>query len=573
MCVFLLKIDWMKLKLFFLLLAPQLLFAQVSKPDAPRYLKQNQLAVNQIIEIPRPDLEDVRQMQLSAKKMHRNMPFGKVFPVELSSKQSTSQNINESLRSDVLEVSCEGAKGLTVYLSDVFLPIGSKLYVTSHTSNEIYGPFTEADVLNERLVPSMIKGDHIKIVSVYSRNSRIKPSYVVTELGYNTGDLSKPQEDYGSRDFGDSENCQINVNCSEGDNWRKQQNAVVRVQTRAGNYLGWCTGTLMNNTLQDCTPYVLTADHCRELEGEAATEENYNDWQFYFNYEGTDCKNPRERDVSIGSYTGCKRISYSKRMGGGGPDALLVKLSNTIEEFYNPHFAGWENFDEISSNGVMIHHPSGDIKKISTYNTAIIESEWDKNIRENTHWEVYWSSTDNGRGVSEPGSSGSALFNSRGRVIGVLTGGASACKEDQDKGVSPDYPDYFGKISLAWRWLYDPESSLFPHLDGSNHTPVLDGIDWPCSELALTNDAVSNLLERQISLYPNPAKRLINLDMGGLQLKDLKAYDLAGSELLVMKTEVDKKIVIDINSWQTGIYMVQIVTTGNNIINKKLIVE
>ncbi len=563
----------MKIKLLVILLLPTWLSAQILKPDAPQYVKDIEVNSKEIISIDAPSAVEMLRIQESALAHKKTVPFGKVIPVSAELVGSAEKVIDDYLQHQSIELQSENAKGLTVFLDDVFLPIGSKLYVSNHSGSEIYGPFSEQDVDNERLLPSQINGDKIKITVVYFRSSQLKPRLRVTELGYNFGNLTKKENVFGSRDFGDSENCQVNVNCSEGDNWRKQQNSVVRIQVRAGDFLGWCTGTIMNNTQQDCTPYVLTADHCQVLETSEATEENFKDWQFYFNYEGPDCKDPRERDVSLGSYTGCKRLAHSKRRGSGGPDMLLVKLDNTIEEFYNPHFAGWEHTDVASPSGIMIHHPSGDIKKISTYNTATIESEWDKSIMEDTHWEVYWANTDNGKGVSEPGSSGSALFNNSGRVVGVLTGGASACKEDQDKGVSPDFPDYFGKMTLGWGWLGNAESSLYPHLDGSNHTPMLDGIDWPCSEQPLTVNEVSEYWNEQVSLYPNPTKDKVVLESTGVQVTMLKVLSSTGALILDKVVAVNEEITFSTATWNKGIYLVQLQTEGNRIINKKLVVE
>jgi hypothetical protein len=46
---------------------------------------------------------------------------------------------------------------------------------------------------------------------------------------------------------------------------------------------GFCSGALINNTLNDGKPYVLTANHC------------YSDptnWIFRFNWQSADCNNP-----------------------------------------------------------------------------------------------------------------------------------------------------------------------------------------------------------------------------------------------------------------------------------------
>ena len=567
----------MKVKILVLLLAPTALLAQVNKPDAPDFIKQIEVAQQYVVELEPPETEDLLNMQLSAKVNQTLVPMGKIVAVSINELFGKTELIDDNLERKSIEIKTKGVKGLTAYLTEVFLPIGSKLYVSNANGSQIQGPFTFDDVINEKLTPYMIEGNFLRITTVYDKNIPIKPKFSINELGFNFGDLTlltASKNEFGSRDFDDSEDCEVNVNCDEGDNWRKQQRAVVRIKMRIQNFEGWCTGTIMNNTQQDCTPYVLTADHCRAVERQEASVENYDDWQFYFNYEGTDCRNPRERDVSIGEITGCKRIANTRRKGSGGADALLLKLSKDIDSFYEPYFAGWQNYDETSPSGVMIHHPAGDIKKISTYKIAIIESEWDANFGEDTHWQVYWSSTDNGYGVSEPGSSGSSLWNDKGLVIGQLTGGASACKEDTDKGVSPIFADYFGKFSLAFGYVgSDSATTLFSHLDGSNHAKSIEGIYWPCSETALSTEGVQQSLADQILVFPNPSKGNVNISLGALDVKRILVLNSHGIEVLKLESEDVSELTFDVSEWSVGFYVVQIVTGENRLLNKKLIVE
>lgn len=555
---------------------PFVVFGQVNGHDEPGFLKEIELQESQAVMLDAPNTEKLLALQLSAKANKTLVPMGVIVPVYINEHQFSEIPVDEGFKGIAYNLSCKGAKGLTVYLRNVSLPIGSKLYVSNRSGSQIYGPYTYDDVLNDKLTPAMIDGDFIRVTLVYKTSASLHPKVEISELGYNVGDLTRPKNSFGSRDFDDSENCQVNANCSEGDNWRNQQKAVVRIKLRIQNYEGWCTGTIMNNTLQDCTPYILTADHCREVEGIEALPENYDDWQFYLNYEGEKCSNPRnEGQVSKAELTGCKKIMNTKRKGSGGADHMLLKLANKIDgSLYEHYYAGWQNFSAASPSGVMIHHPSGDIKKISTYTTAIIESEWDAKFGEDTHWQVYWSKTDNGFGVSEPGSSGSALWNNKGQVIGVLTGGASACKEDKDKGVSPDYPDYFGKFSLAFGYKgSDPEVTLFDYLDGSNLTPTLDGISWPCSEEPLTKEQVIEQTSELISLYPNPTSENLSIDFNGLAISRVSIFDFRGVQLFHQEVHSNPNLNLNTQDWNTGMYLVQLQTENNLLISKKLIVE
>ncbi len=83
--------------------------------------------------------------------------------------------------------------------------------------------------------------------------------------------------DYSTESEPNRDDCNINVNCPEGDDWRDQINGVIRV-TMGG---GLCSGSILNNTANDRTPYVLFADHC--VSGSASG------YVFHFNYQSETC--------------------------------------------------------------------------------------------------------------------------------------------------------------------------------------------------------------------------------------------------------------------------------------------
>ena len=58
----------MKTKILGLLFTPIALFAQVNKPDAPDFIKQIEVAQQQVIEIAAPETADLLAMQNSAIK-------------------------------------------------------------------------------------------------------------------------------------------------------------------------------------------------------------------------------------------------------------------------------------------------------------------------------------------------------------------------------------------------------------------------------------------------------------------------------------------------------------------------
>ena len=177
-----------------------------------------------------------------------------------------------------------------------------------------------------------------------------------------------------ARNFGDSEDCHVNPNCSpEGDDWQDVKTSVCRISIRIGFNAYWCSGSLINNTAEDCKPYVLTADHCAfdDDNNVYATNNDMNQWVFYFNYEADECENPT-LEPSSNTMVGCSFVANSSDNGSinSTSDFHLIELNNSLPFDYGLYVAGWNRNNSASTQGVGIHHPAGDIKKLSTYNQS-----------------------------------------------------------------------------------------------------------------------------------------------------------------------------------------------------------
>jgi len=151
-------------------------------------------------------------------------------------------------------------------------------------------------------------------------------------------------------------------------------------------------------------------------------------------------------------------------------------LNNAPPDDYNVYYLGWNNEDVTSNTGVTIHHPQGDIMKISAYSTSLFSTSW-LGLAEGSHWEVVWSPTDSGFGVTEGGSSGCPIFNNSGELIGTLTGGGASCS-------NPTSPDQYGKFAYHWTsngTTDDRQLSPWLDPDGTGATS-LAGTYAPCED-------------------------------------------------------------------------------------------
>ncbi|ORZ12445.1 hypothetical protein BCR41DRAFT_356081 [Lobosporangium transversale] len=107
---------------------------------------------------------------------------------------------------------------------------------------------------------------------------------------------------------------------------------------------------------------------------------------------------------------------------------------------------------------VGIHHPSGDSKKISFFFNGTLPkacwSECDLDDKKQYHWQIpKWS-----LGTTEPGSSGSPLFDANGRIVGQLHGGAASC-------FNRNGYDVYGAITDSFRTSPRIQDRLATYLD------------------------------------------------------------------------------------------------------------
>src|SRR5690606_8890123 len=121
-------------------------------------------------------------------------------------------------------------------------------------------------------------------------------------------------------------------------------------------------------------------------------------------------------------------------------DFTLLQLLQPPQEDWNVKYAGWDATGEVGMKVVAIHHPSTDEKSISFENDPVTLSSYlgSTSPGDSTHIRV----EDWDKGTTEPGSSGSPLFDENHRVIGQLHGGWASCKNN--------LADYYGRFHSSW---------------------------------------------------------------------------------------------------------------------------
>ncbi|MFN3917877.1 MAG: PKD domain-containing protein [Flavobacteriales bacterium] len=416
-----------------------------------------------------------------------------------------------------LSIKSEDALALGLYYDQIWLPKGSKLFIYNKYKNQILGAYTSHyNQENQIFATEMIQGDVLTL-------EYYEPAYVIgapvininTVVYFYRGveDHVKPWEDEAlNQNSGTqrAQSCQVDVACSpENNGWTDQINSVVHYTFSQGGNTYVCSAGMVNNTAQDCTPYILSAWHC----GERNAGQNINTWVWYWNYQKATCQpNNNGSNPPKGSQTMTGGTVVASSGNGtlnnppgnnqvAGSDFYLVLLNSQPPISYNAYYAGWDRTNTATTSGVGIHHPAGSAKKISTFTSSLATITYNGGAP-GAHWRVVWAATANGHGVTEGGSSGSPIFNQNRRVVGQLTGGSSFCN-------TPTSPDLYGKMYTNWNLNGTANTArLSPWLDPINSgANFIDGTYLPCGasapSCAITASATTVTVGQGVDFFDN----------------------------------------------------------------------
>lgn len=360
-----------------------------------------------------------------------------------------------------LAVTCQNALTVNLTLDNVTLPEGNELYVYNPDKSFILGKFTAYHLYEGTLGTELVPGN-TAILEYYipAKNAGKTASLNINTVthGYRTAG------EFEAKAFGTSGNCNMNVNCTDGAPWVDQRNGAVMLVSGSN---GFCSGSLINNTMNDGKPYVLTANHCYSTP---------TSWIFRFNWQAAGCSNPGS-SPTFSSLSGA--VLRARRTPS---DFCLVEITgglvnNTVPAAYNPYFSGWDNTGAIPTSAVSIHHPDGDIKKISFDDDPLVVSQGMGSSEPNSTWTLHWDRNT----TTEGGSSGSPLFDQNHRIIGQLWGGGASCS-------NLNSADYYGRLANSWNpagsnstnhlktWL-DPTNTGATIVDGFNPAGPTHALD------------------------------------------------------------------------------------------------
>ena len=357
----------------------------------------------------------------------------------------------------------KGATDVNLGFETFELPYGAKLWVISAKHDYYEGPYTHEDNADHgQLWVPVVPGDEVVVELQVSAQTKFRPRLELNHVGYGYTDMFglDPAPKQGS--------CNNDVICPEGDPWRDQIQSVA-TYSLGGSTI--CTGQMVIDADSTYRPFFLTAYHCGVSSANAAS------MTVYWNFQSPVCG-----QLSGGSLAQ-NQTGATFRARRQDVDMALVELDDLPDPEFDVFYSGWDRSGTVPQGSVAIHHPNTDEKAISFNDDPLtITTSCIGGFAPNTHWQVdNWED-----GTTEPGSSGSGLWDPTNKLlVGFLSGGLASC-------TVIDY-DCYGRFDVAWDgatadqrlrdWL-DPNSTSglqvqgsFPSNDGQLALNAVTAID------------------------------------------------------------------------------------------------
>lgn len=514
---------------------------QLSQGGKPVEIDSFVLSSVPVIDIPTIPLEQLlTECGTSERGKLKNLYFARNFSLMMNP-QTAGQWINAPAGKKIwlLGIRSGGSYSIGLILSRFHLSGEASLFVYNEIRTRILGAFTSANNNPSNMLPvSHVPGDCIFIQLEVPSDQKDYGELVIGEAAsaYLPLFSDDPLKD-GRFDLADE--CNIDINCPEGDEWQVIKRSVCRILINGNKY---CTGVLINAADLSKTPYVLTAAHCIGSMAEASSA------IFYFNYESPVCDGPdgSTADQLSGSTLISTGDTLGESLNRDSLDFSLVRLNVQPPESFRVYYAGWNRTALPANETVTVHHPLGDVKKISfDYDPPETSYHVPKYYPEYvlySHWRIMlWDIA-----TTEAGSSGCPLFNQNKQIVGLLTGGEATCESSVN--------DYFTKFNYSWNYYDEPWKNLHSWLDPLNSgTYSVDGLDYDAH--------VESMQSKDFSVFPTPGTGdyYISLHKPNSGEGIYRIHSAAGELIQAGPIEGNSVFHFGIHDYPAGIYFIRLI--------------
>lgn len=420
-------------------------FSMLGNPDA---------AVTEL-----PTVDTAPLLAEDEQRTQKGLPLrvGVSLPVTLDVMRLASPVDRGNVRVYTYRITAPGALAVSVLFSQLQLAEGAQVLMYDANRTTVFGPISPLQNGND-FWTDFITGSSV-IIEVQEPLRAAGQSLVqVASVVHSYRNVTGSPKSFGT--VGGSGSCEVNMVCQPA--YQTEGDGVALILASYGGYTYACTGSAINSTKQDFRSYFLTAFHCVDFSGDGTISSGesavYDNAQFRFNWQSPTCT-PSQEDLVYVTMTGATLKAARKQS-----DFSLFELKAQLPQSENITYLGWNRSSDNATSVVAIHHPVGDVKKISFGGGTVVSGYGTTGT---DHLTAFWTT-----GATEGGSSGSPLFDQNRRVIGQLHGGPSFCGAP-----TGSLKDYYGRFYTSW------------DAGGSLGTQLKDYLD-PANSGALTVDEV-----------------------------------------------------------------------------------
>ena len=127
----------------------------------------------------------------------------------------------------------DDALALGINFSEFWIPNGGKLFIYNPNKSQVLGAYTSKNNhISNVFAIELLQGADAVIEYEAPMYNEKDAKLIITELNYAYRGVNQL---FNPRDFGDSDYCQVNINCSpEGDSWQDEKKAACRISIKSG---------------------------------------------------------------------------------------------------------------------------------------------------------------------------------------------------------------------------------------------------------------------------------------------------------------------------------------------------
>jgi hypothetical protein len=350
-----------------------------------------------------------RMHAANEKNAKQGMPLRVSVPIKTHI-SSLEQGIWTNLRGKrvwLLEIKSENATQLAPIFNNLHFAIGAEMWLFNKDKTLLMGPITTENIPQKagKTMTDFLPSESITVV-YFAEKTEDELIVEGVDWGYDK-----------AAGFGMARICNVDVSNTPADCFKFEQNAVAVLLKADDHGTAVCTGTMINNTAQDFRPFVLTANHCfNDVDG---------------------ISNPSAMRIRFKWQTG---ITIPQTNGTFQGHVTFVGANRRASSFFNADFGLLELFVKPEANtgitylgwsriatpqlSTILHHPVGDFMKITRdAQPAVPTTASNGGTRIGDRgWRVTLFGPGD-FGITEQGSSGSALLNENRLICGQLQRG------------------------------------------------------------------------------------------------------------------------------------------------------